>query len=354
MYPSANTSRWTSSERLLPTPCSFECGEEPFYASFSGMKVTAGLRQLTHYVESHNYKPAPHGSSFIVHCVRNCKPEAVAVRIPRRNENPYMNRELFREVELLKTLEHPGIIKPLAMFHTPGIGWIEVLPAYDCDLEIYCQNNRYHPRLLVDLSRQTLSAFQYLHGKGFIHADVKQQNTLVKMTEGGMKFVLCDFGLADKCGYSDVYSSVYHPPELSKFWCQHWREHKDVDGKLFGHRLICNGRYRPEVDIWMYGLMMFRTFYSFTFKSDTVMKQLGTLWAKLQEHGPVNYASQLVCEQKVYQNSVGRDHDSYCRVFGEDDMAKLGAVMTATLRCLAIDLKERPSTECLLELYHRL
>ncbi len=343
-----------TSQKASPTLHALECEEEPFHLSFADMRVTTGLEKLKSYVVACNDKPAPFGYSFVVHRVSHCKPEEVVLRIPRRDDDPHTNQELIREVRFLTKLEHPGVIKPLAIFHTPRIGMVEVLPAYDSDLEEYCWNYRYDPRFLVSLSQQTLSALHYLHGKGLIHADVKQQNTLVKMTECGMKFVLCDFGLAGEHGSCATYDSSYHPPELSKPWHLYWGDNKDVCGKLFGHSFIFDGAYRPEVDIWMHGLMMFRTFCTFPIYRETMQKQLGTIWTKLQEQGPEGYAAQLVCEQKTYQDSVGRDQDSYCRTSGEEDMEKLRVVMVNTLKCLAIDREARPSTESLIESYRRL
>ena len=269
----------------VPSRQSSECTGEPFQASFADMKVTEGLEHLISFVQANNYTPARHGRCFLVHRVCHCRPDEIALKIPRCNDYEPLKSELYREAQLLKTLEHPGIIKSLALFCTPGIGLVEVLPAYDSDLEVFCQQHNYHPRLIVNLSRQVLSALHYLHGKGFIHADVKQQNTLVKDTQSGMKFVLCDFGMADRKGYCEIYDSIYHPPELSAAWC----EKKNADGELFGHRFLCNGAHQPEADIWLYGFMILRTFCSF----------------------PLEQSRQACSDRPCVQESIGHDGQVY-------------------------------------------
>ena len=156
----------------------------------------------------------------------------------------YMNREL----EILKELNHPNIIKLLHFFYTKDDkNKTEVY--LNCVTEYLPQNlslilitnyqsgKQLDPFLAKLYAYQMLLSLKYLHSQGITHRDIKPQNILVDQKTNTIK--LCDFGSAKKlvkgqnsCEY--ICSRYYRAPEL-----------------IFG-----STNYDNQIDIWSMGCVI--------------------------------------------------------------------------------------------------
>ena len=123
--------------------------------------------------------------------------ETVAVKQVRVSELPKSEvRVIASEIDLLKNLDHPNIVK----YHgfVKSADWLNII------LE-YCENGSLHsisknfgkfPENLVSLyMAQILHGLLYLHEQGVIHRDIKGANILT--TKQGL-VKLADFGVATK------------------------------------------------------------------------------------------------------------------------------------------------------------
>lgn len=99
-----------------------------------------------------------------------------------------------RELDILSSLEHPGI--PRVLETGTEDGWVffamELVPGRTVD-SILADTGAFPWPLAVRLARDVAVALAYVHGRGLIHRDVKPSNVVVK-PEG--QPVLVDFGLA--------------------------------------------------------------------------------------------------------------------------------------------------------------
>ena len=123
--------------------------------------------------------------------------ETVAVKQVRLADLPKSElRVITLEIDLLKNLDHPNIVK----YH----GFVQGADALNIVLE-YCENGSLHsisknfgkfPENLVSLyMAQVLHGLLYLHEQGVIHRDIKGANILTTK-EGLVK--LADFGVATR------------------------------------------------------------------------------------------------------------------------------------------------------------
>ncbi|CAF1349321.1 unnamed protein product [Rotaria sp. Silwood1] len=133
-----------------------------------------------------------------------------------------------RELEILRELNHPNIIKLKYYFFKQKINnnnilclIIELFPE-----TIYSLIQRWHRKLnssLIDINQIKLFTFQifhalaYLHARGIAHRDIKPSNLLVNCQKGLLK--ICDFGTAkyllpNDISVSYICSRYYRAPEL--------------------------------------------------------------------------------------------------------------------------------------------
>lgn len=101
----------------------------------------------------------------------------------------------LREISLLKTLEHPNIVKLEDVEHSEGRLYL-VFEFLDQDLKQYmdsCRPTGMSPRLVKSYLYQLLLGINFCHSQGIMHRDLKPQNLLINRY-GQLK--IADFGLA--------------------------------------------------------------------------------------------------------------------------------------------------------------
>ena len=96
-----------------------------------------------------------------------------------------------REVRLLKTLNHPRIIRVVdTQLRVPPYWY--VMPLYAGNLSSNLSDVRAEERMRSKIVNQLLQAIGYAHDKGVIHRDLKPENVLLD-TDGDI--AVSDFGL---------------------------------------------------------------------------------------------------------------------------------------------------------------
>ncbi|KAM3144080.1 hypothetical protein pb186bvf_003844 [Paramecium bursaria] len=168
-----------------------------------------------------------------------------AVKIYDKNQMNTMKKgNLQREIEILKTLDHPNIIK---LHHV-----IETQKTYNLVMEyggqICLKNQNLQEYEIKEVIKQILAAINYLTTKNIIHRDIKMENILYY--QGQIKLI--DFGFAIRSDGSkqNVFCGTpnYMAPEIVR---------KVVS-------------YSYEVDIWACGVILFYLLTSqFPFKANS-------------------------------------------------------------------------------------
>lgn len=100
----------------------------------------------------------------------------------------------IREISLLKTMQHPNIVKLFEAVYQDGRLYL-VFEFLDQDLKVHMDNVRglLKPNLVKSYMYQLLKGMCFCHSRGILHRDLKPQNLLIDQA-GILK--MADFGLA--------------------------------------------------------------------------------------------------------------------------------------------------------------
>lgn len=163
----------------------------------------------------------------------------VAIKIIDKTAlNPSSLKKLFREVTIMKMLDHPNIVKLYEVIDTQRTLYLVMEYASGGEVFDYLvAHGRMREKEARAKFRQIVSAVQYCHQKQIIHRDLKAENLLL---DSEMNIKIADFGFSNEfvpgqtldtfCG-----SPPYAAPELFK-----------------------GLRYEgPEVDIWSLGVILY-------------------------------------------------------------------------------------------------
>lgn len=98
-----------------------------------------------------------------------------------------------RELEILRMLQHPNIVRLEAAFPPAGErkGWALAFREADFTLEAYIARSRgtgrLTPAVAEDLSKQLLAGILCVHRSGWIHRDLKPSNLLLELADPAEK-----------------------------------------------------------------------------------------------------------------------------------------------------------------------
>uniref|UniRef100_A0A8C2HH30 non-specific serine/threonine protein kinase n=1 Tax=Cyprinus carpio TaxID=7962 RepID=A0A8C2HH30_CYPCA len=147
-------------------------------------------------------------------------------------------QKLFREVRIMKLLNHPNIVKLFEVIETDKT--LYLIMEYASGGEVFdylVAHGRMKEKEARAKFRQIVSAVQYCHQKCIVHRDLKAENLLL---DADMNIKIADFGFSNEftvgnkldtfCG-----SPPYAAPELF--------QGKKYDG--------------PEVDVWSLGVILY-------------------------------------------------------------------------------------------------
>jgi eukaryotic-like serine/threonine-protein kinase len=142
---------------------------------------------------------------------------ALKILFPKWAKDPRALELLEREAWLLKSLNHPNVVKGVASGHWRGLHWVAMeWVAGPTALERVHRGGPLSPNAVLEMGRQLGEAVGYLGRRGIVHGDIKPANVL--LAPGGVA-KLCDFGFArvHRAGVPDdeaVFGTVaYAAPE---------------------------------------------------------------------------------------------------------------------------------------------
>uniref|UniRef100_A0A8C1UB61 MAP/microtubule affinity-regulating kinase 3 n=1 Tax=Cyprinus carpio TaxID=7962 RepID=A0A8C1UB61_CYPCA len=163
----------------------------------------------------------------------------VAIKIIDKTQlNPTSLQKLFREVRIMKGLNHPNIVQLFEVIETEKTLYLVMEYASGGEVFDYLvSHGRMKEKDARAKFRQIVSAVHYCHQKNIVHRDLKAENLLL---DADSNIKIADFGFSNEftlgskldtfCG-----SPPYAAPELF--------QGKKYDG--------------PEVDIWSLGVILY-------------------------------------------------------------------------------------------------
>ena len=175
----------------------------------------------------------------------------VAIKmIEKVQENMIDDLEIKNEVNILKTLSHPNIVKIYEFFDTAIYYYIVTEYCKNGELFSYI-TNLYNETQLSVLFYQVFSGLCYLHEKKILHRDLKLENLMVSEKEKDIAtgeeyfwIKIIDFGTAkifqkNKTEKTVIGSSYYIAPE------------------------VLRQKYNEKCDTWSVGVILFMTLAGF-------------------------------------------------------------------------------------------
>jgi len=186
------------------------------------------------------------GSFGNVYLARNrFTDEKVALKqIKKSSANLLSDGQIKDEIEILKNLDHPDIVRIIESFNTKN-SYI-LITEYCEGGELFDQvKNQLSETQIAVIFRQLLSGLAYLHSNNIVHRDLKLENILIHEKERSkttgedlFNIKIIDFGTArifDKKNkpQSIVGSSYYIAPE------------------------VLRQRYNKECDLWSVGVILY-------------------------------------------------------------------------------------------------
>uniref|UniRef100_A0A8D2N2N6 non-specific serine/threonine protein kinase n=1 Tax=Zonotrichia albicollis TaxID=44394 RepID=A0A8D2N2N6_ZONAL len=163
----------------------------------------------------------------------------VAIKIIDKTQLDEENlKKIFREVQIMKMLCHPHIIRLYQVMETERM--IYLVTEYASGGEIF-DHLVAHGRMAEKEARrkfkQIVAAVNFCHCRNIVHRDLKAENLLL---DANLNIKIADFG----------FSNIFTPGQLLKTWCgsppyaaPELFEGKEYDG--------------PKVDIWSLGVVLY-------------------------------------------------------------------------------------------------
>ncbi|OXU29700.1 hypothetical protein TSAR_006448, partial [Trichomalopsis sarcophagae] len=163
----------------------------------------------------------------------------VAIKIIDKSQlDPTNLEKVYREVEIMKQLEHPHIVKLYQVMETKNM--LYMVCEYASRGEIFDYIARYgrmgEPRARATFA-QILSAVEYCHATGVAHRDLKAENLLL---DAQMCVKIADFG----------FSNRFAPGERLSTWC---------GSPPYAAPEVFRGKHYagPEIDVWSLGVVLY-------------------------------------------------------------------------------------------------
>lgn len=161
----------------------------------------------------------------------------VAIKIIDKTQLDAVNLEkIYREVQIMKMLDHPHIIKLYQVMETKNMLYLVTEYAKNGEIFDYLAK---HGRLSELEARrkfwQILSAVEYCHNRNIVHRDLKAENLLL---DGHMNIKIADFG----------FGNFFQPGEPLATWCGSppYAAPEVFEGQQYEG---------PQLDIWVRGVI---------------------------------------------------------------------------------------------------
>jgi len=158
------------------------------------------------------------------------------------NKDPEKEKEILNEIEMLKSLDHPNIVKVFEFYNTKE-GYF-IITEYCKGGELFdkiIENGPFEESAAAYIMYQILSAVFYCHNLSIIHRDLKPENILLEEGEKDPAYLnikIIDFGTA-------------------KLFDKNKSEKKVIGSAYYIAPEVLQSKYNEKCDVWSCGVIMY-------------------------------------------------------------------------------------------------
>ncbi|VDM99191.1 unnamed protein product [Thelazia callipaeda] len=166
----------------------------------------------------------------------------VAIKLINKLKFSSSKEEALRtEVDILKKVEHPGVVAFQEMIETTDRIFVvmEKLKSDMLDMILSSEKGRLSERISSFLVYQILVALRYLHNLNIVHCDLKPENILLTSDSDFPQVKLCDFGFARIIGERGFRRSLVGTPAY------------------LAPEVLCNKFFNRSLDMWSVGVIVY-------------------------------------------------------------------------------------------------
>lgn len=167
----------------------------------------------------------------------NCRRAAKSIQVKFLKKQEVDN--IFEEVKILKSLDHPGIIKIFQVYRESS--FIHIITELCTGGELFdkiTKHKRLSENLVAKYMFDIVSTVKYMHEAGIVHRDLKPDNILFEDESPSSRLKIIDFGTSMLYEKGKFYNTVIGTP-------------------YYMAPEVITGEYTQMCDVWSIGIIMY-------------------------------------------------------------------------------------------------
>ena len=196
---------------------------------------------LVHYDVS-NALLGKGSTSLVRECIQRSSGTKYAVKTIDKSKVP--NDLILREVQLLRIIDHPNIIKMID--HYEDVNFLHIITElynggdlYNMIMDNISDRGCLPEKKAINIVKSILEPIQYLHRNDVVHRDIKPENILVYIDKVHTRIKLIDFGLSRAHTLDDGYMT------------------ETVGTAYYMSPGVICGKYDRTCDLWAIGVVTY-------------------------------------------------------------------------------------------------
>lgn len=172
-----------------------------------------------------------------------CTQEKRAAKIVHRSSNLKSVEHLSREIEVMKSISHPGIVETYQIFDLKRKIYIvmECVPGGDL-FDFVAKQEVLTEAQGSKTMRKILEAVAYLHDRNIVHRDLKPENILCAQDAWPLDIKITDFGFSSILDEGSIDNLMRTPVGTAYFMAP---------------EIITHQGHGPPVDLWACGVILY-------------------------------------------------------------------------------------------------
>lgn len=119
--------------------------------------------------------------------------------IPKTNLDQNTSAKMIEEIDILKDLDHPNIMRIFEVIETTKFYYVitELLSGGEL-FDKLIKHKRISEKFAAKYLYEMMSALNYCHNKGIVHRDIKPENLLFETSDENSSLKVIDFGISHR------------------------------------------------------------------------------------------------------------------------------------------------------------